>query len=110
MNKYIPWERYKGVIKKDNEIVEEDFFLTYDDEHDKFLSHFRRDGKPLVSSFGASLSLSMNRDVLPKEEIDRLEKIIEEEALPYGTNLEGYYVDEDTIELYTNDIKKGRRR
>jgi len=109
MSKYESFESYNGTIKKGNKIVKENVFIVYDDIHDRFLSHFRKDNDVTkLSSLGSNFDLVWDREVLSPEEISKREKIIEEESLPYGTNLEGYYVDEDSIVLVSSN-KKGRR-
>ena len=110
MSKYEGFESYKGTIKKDNEIIEKNAFIVYDDIHDRFLSYFRKDRDiTKLSSLGANFGLAMDSEILSSESIKDLEKIIKEESLPYGTNMEGYYIDEDSIVMESPSIKKGRR-
>ena len=111
MSKYEGIESYKGTLKKDGEIVKENYFIVYDDERDRFLSYFRKDGDVTkLNSLGATFSLAMDFNILSPEEIKELEKVIDEESLPYGTDMEGYYIDESTIVLDSPLNKKGRSK
>ncbi len=111
MSKFEGFESYKGTIKKDDQIIEENAYLIYDDERDRFLSYFRKDGDVTrLNSLGATFSLAMDFNVLSLEEIKELEKVIDEESLPYGTDMEGYYIDESTIVLDSPLNKKGRSK
>ena len=109
MGKFEGFESYKGTIKKGNEVIVENAFIVYDNRIDRFLSHFKKDNDVTkISSLGANFDLAFDRKILPPEEIFKREKIILEDSLPYGTDLEGYYVDEDSIVLATSN-KRGRR-
>lgn len=111
MSKYEDFESYKGTIKNGNEVVLENAFIVYIKDNDNFVSYFRKDNdvtKP--SSWYAINTLYVDRDNLSKEEISKLEKVIKEESLPYGTNLEGYYIDEESIVIDSPSNKKGRRK
>ena len=115
MNKYEDMASYKGTIKKKENgiisVVKEDYPLIYDEDIDRFLSYFSKDNNlNKLTSLGASIAIAMDIDRLSKEEIKELEKIVYEESLPYGTDMDGYYVDEESIvrmELSTK--KKGIR-
>ena len=114
MNKYEDMASYKGTIKKKENgiisIVKKDYPLIYDEDIDRFLSYFSKDNDmKKFTSLGATIAIAMDIDRLSEEEIKELEKTVYEESLPSGTDMDGYYVDEDSIVMESPSIKKGRR-
>ena len=114
MNKYEDMASYKGTIKKKENgiisVVKENYPLIYDEDIDRFLSYFSKDNDmKKFTSLGATIAIAMDIDRLSEEEIKELEKTVYEESLPYGTDMDGYYVDEDSIVMESPSIKKGRR-